>query len=74
MTSKEERLKFAGQFSDDEWKILASNPRFLNALDESTSEAMDEATEILHPSRPGLRKPGRLFPEIRVRRIDNARN
>lgn len=69
MTSKQEKLKFAGNYSDDEWRILASNPRFLNALDESTLEAKSEASIILKHSRDHAVRPGRLFPMIRIKPV-----
>lgn len=70
MTSREEKISFANRFSDEEWSVLAANPRFINALNESTDEADHEARRILDmQNRPGVPLTQGVFPSINVRKI-----
>ncbi len=71
MTSREEKIQFANRFSDREWMILADNPRFINALNESTQEADEEARRILSEQpRPGFQSGAmKLFPDLTIRRL-----
>lgn len=69
MTSREEKISFANRFSDEEWSVLAANPRFINALNESTEEADHEARRILEmQNRPGMPTTEGIFPSINIRR------
>ena len=70
MTSREEKISFANRFSDEEWSVLAANPRFINALNESTEEADHEAKRILEmQNRPGMPMAQGVFPAMNIRKV-----
>lgn len=70
MTTREEKNQFAHRYSDAEWMILAANPRFINALNESMDEADQEARRILaDSSRPAASGKAKLFPDLQIRPI-----
>lgn len=75
MTTREEKNQFAHRYSDAEWMILAANPRFINALNESMDEADQEARRILEDSsRPNGSGKGKLFPDIQIRPIGGEKS
>ncbi len=73
MTSREEKLSFVRNYSSGEWRILASNPRFLNSLNESTTEAGREASILLKRSSNRDTHSRGMFSSVRIEKANKTK-